>query len=788
LFGAPLAYEDHARRAVLAALGIQRKLKEGHAALGAQLGVELAVRVGLNTGLVVVGAVGDTLRMDYTAVGGTTNMAARLQQLAEPGAIYISESTHRAVQDHFDCRSLGKQMVKGRVEPILVYEVFGVRAYSGSVARRTIDGLGSPLVGRDPEFATFNRCIDRLCARRGGIMWVIGEAGLGKSRLVAEVRRQTAGNEPLWLEGPTRSFGQTISYWPFLEIIKTYVGIDEDDRAGESWAKLEGRITALFPDEVAEILPYLATLMSLEVRGEMAERVKYLDEEAMGRQIFRASRRFFERLAQEDPLVLVFEDLHWVDQSSADLLEHLMPLVRKVPLLICGISRPDRQTPAAHLREIAATAYLDGYTEIYLSPLLPPDSASLARNLLEMHDSSSGVHDLIMQKAEGNPFFMEEVIRSLIVMGVVLRDQATGKWRATVQPQEIDIPDTIQAVILARIDRLQEDVKQVLKVASVIGRSFFYRVLSTLVEDEQKLDRCLDELQQVELIQERRRMPELEYIFKHTLVQEATYESILLDRRRQLHRRVGECIETLFADRLEEEFSGVLAYHYVRAEEWEKAHDYLLKAGDQSGKVAADTEALAHYRQALAAYTRAFGERWDALQRAMLERKMGEALFRRGEHQQAAEYLERALASLGSPYPTSRWGIRLAIVRQLARQAGHRLLPGLFLRQKADVADPTAEDRSRIYIVLAWIDYFINVKRLVLDSLMQLNLCEQRALPAGVVRGAMALGVSCDLIPIFWLGRQYHHRAVALAEQIQHPVAIAYAYLGLGSHEYHQGK
>jgi tetratricopeptide (TPR) repeat protein len=394
---------------------------------------------------------------------------------------------------------------------------------------------------------------------------------------------------------------------------------------------------------------------------------------------------------------------------------------------------------------------------------------------------------VILAKAEGNPFYMEEVIRALIAMGALVRDKATGGWRSAARVEEITVPDTIQGVIMARVDRLDEDLKQVLKLASVIGRSFFYRVLRAISEAERELDRHLAELQHVEFIRERRRIPELEFIFKHALVQETTYDSILVDRRRQLHRQVGECVEALFPDRLED-FYGLLAYHYARAEDPRKAHEYLLKAGDQAGKVAADAEALPHYRQALAIYERMLGDRWDPLERAVLERKIGEALFRRGEHQQAIEYLQRSLSYLGTPSPTSRWGIRLSIAGQLGQQAGHRLLPSLFLRHAARRAGPTAEERVRIYELMSWIDYFMDLERLVLDVLLLLNISERSGLSVGMVQGNMAVGLICDLIPAFRLAEHYHNRAVALAEKIQHPLAIAQAYLGLAVHEYNLGK
>jgi len=357
LFGAPLAHENDAERAVRAALDMMAALADFNAERGTNLGLHF----GLNTGLVLAGEIGVGAQQEYSVMGDAVNLA----------------------------------------EPVSVYRVIGPKAKPGKVRGLEIKGIRSPLVGREKEFAAVRICVEQLLTTgRGGIVGVIGEAGLGKSRLVAEVRppprpspvgeKRPTGEEVLWLEGHTLSFGQTISYWPFQEVLRGWAGITEDDDEDEAWRKLEGNVRALFGDETIEYLPYLASLLALSVRGEYAERVKYLDGEAMGKQIFLTSRRFFERLAHTQPTVLVFEDLHWMDESSANLLEHLLPLVESVPLLIVGLSRPERDTPGARLRDLSAHNYADYYTEIRLAPLSGADSAQLVRNLLEIEDLPAG--------------------------------------------------------------------------------------------------------------------------------------------------------------------------------------------------------------------------------------------------------------------------------------------------------------------------------------------------------------------------------------------------------------
>jgi len=279
-------------------------------------------------------------------------------------------------------------------------------------------------VGRAPELQTIEACAWRLVEQgEGGIVVILGEAGLGQSRLVAEAKSFAVGSlsNVLWLEGQTLSLGQTISYWPFQQILRGWAGISEEDDAEATWTKLETHVRAVFADETIDYLPYLASLLALDVREPYAERVKYLDGDAMGKQIFLSTRRFIERLARAQPTLLVFEDLHWMDESSTLLLEHLLPLVETVPLVIFGLSRPERDTPAAKLRELCARDFANYYTEIRLAPLSETDSAQLIDNLLDVENLPPRLRDLMVGKAEGNPFFLEEIIRTLMEAGALVR-------------------------------------------------------------------------------------------------------------------------------------------------------------------------------------------------------------------------------------------------------------------------------------------------------------------------------------------------------------------------------
>ena len=785
-FGVPKAHEDDPIRAIRAAKEIHEIIDAMSHQFETKIGKPFSMHTGINTGLVVTGEV--TMEKGTLGVtGDAVNVASRLSGLAKPGEILVGEETYRQAGGYFAFEKLEPTKVKGKTEPVPVYRVVEERVKVGHIRGLATQGISSPLVGRDVEFVAIKGCVNRLLDGQGGILSVIGEAGLGKSRLMAEIRNQTDLSSLKWLEGHTLSYGQKISYWPFQEIIRQYAEISEDDSDLEAWQKLESRITELFAADTGEILPYLASLLTLDIKGEYAEGVKYLGGEAMGRQVFLASRRFLERLSQSQPLMLVFEDLHWTDESSTLLLEHLLPLITRAPILICGVSRPEPKTPAFRLREIAAKDFDRRYTEIRLGPLSQTESTQLMKNLVEVENLPTRVKEVIVNKAEGNPFFLEEIMRSLIDRKAVVRDSMSDRWRATAQIETVTIPDTIQGVIMARVDRLDEELKQVLRTAAVIGRSFLYRILRTIEQAIRKLDEDLDELQKIELIREKQRIPELEYIFKHALVQESTYESILLQKRRELHARVAQAIETLFSDRLEE-FYSMLAHHYARAEAWEKAQEYLFKAGDQAGRIAADNEALAHYQQAIAAYARAFGDKWDPIQRASLERKMGEAFYRRGEHQQAMEYLQRALTYLGKSLPISHWRVRLGMLREIVIQIGHRLLPRLFIKQTNKAVSQEIEEEARIYEIVGWIDVTSDPEHFLLLTLRMLNFCERNGFHLGVVIAFTGLEIVGVFMSLFWLSKRYGNMAVQLAERIQHPGALGMSYQNLAIYEIFTGK
>ena len=597
-FGAPIAHEDDPERACRAAL----EIIEGAKRYGARLEEErdisgFNVRVGINTGLVVVGEVGSDLRVEYTAMGDAVNVAARMEGAAEPGTILITEETHKLIAPLFETEALGRKQVKGKAEPVSVYRVLASKMVPGKL--RGIAGLESPLVGREAEFGALGEAVERLGAGVGGIVTTVGEAGIGKSRLVAELRRGAETVPLRWVEGRCLSYGTSIAYLLWLDVLRGLLGVTVEDSPVAVRDALRERVRTLCPEHFESVYPYLGRLMSLPLEAEDEARIRDLEGEKLKSGTFRAMETLIQCAAGERPLVLVCEDLHWADPTSMELLERLLALTDRTSLLLICVFRPQTEHGSWRVKETAARDYRHRHTDLWLDPLSAAESEALVGNLLRIEDLPPKLKWRILSCTEGNPFYVEEVIRSLIDSEAIVRDEVSGRWQATQDVSSIPIPDTLHGVLMARIDRLHEEAKRVLQLAAVIGRIFLYRVLSAIAQEELELEGHLITLQQEEMIRERTRLPELEYIFKHELTREAAYNGLLKKERRVFHRQVAEALERLFPDRIEEQV-GLLAYHWERAGDAEKAAEYLLRGGDQARLAYAHQEAIEYYQRALA--------------------------------------------------------------------------------------------------------------------------------------------------------------------------------------------
>jgi len=580
LFGAPIAHEDHARRAVHAALGIGRALETYQTELASR-GISFRARQGLNTGLVVVGSIGSDLRMDYTAVGDTTNVAARLQQAGEPGRVTISEATHRLVHGYFETRALGQVQLKGKAEPLAIWEVVAARESRTRLEVEADRGL-TPFVGRERELDLLLDAFERSRAGHGQVAFLVGDAGIGKSRLLLELRRRV-GDEADWHEGHCLSFGKSMTFHPLVDLMRRQFAIGETDGEAAIAEKIERGVADVAGD-LSPIAPYLKALLSIDP-GDAA--VKAMSPAERRGETFEALRSLFVRAAERRPQILVIEDLHWIDSASEQFLATLMDSVPALRLLVVFTYRPGYTSP------FGERSY---FTRVVPAALGAEDSARMAAAVLDTDSLPDELRTLLGGKAEGNPFYVEEMVKSLEESGALRR--VGTRYELARPASEITIPGTIQDVIAARIDRLAEAPKRTLQLASVIGREFTRRLVDRLAEIRERTEEYLRELTALELVNERRRYPELAYMFKHALTQDVAYGSLLVQRRKELHGLVGLAIEDLYADRLPEHLE-MLAHHFARAEDWERALDYLLKAAEKATKAFGLRQALDLYGEAL---------------------------------------------------------------------------------------------------------------------------------------------------------------------------------------------
>jgi class 3 adenylate cyclase/tetratricopeptide (TPR) repeat protein len=582
LFGAPIAHEDAARRAVAAALAMQRALTEYAGAVEERHGLRLQFRVGLNTGPVVVGTISDTLAMDYTAIGDTVNLAARMEQLAEPGAVYLSAHTESAVRDYVECEPLGALAIRGKAEPVTAFKALrekGIRTRLEAAAGR---GL-TPYIGREQELAVLRDYLARAKRGTGRVVFVSGEAGIGKSRLLLEFHRSLPPDEVAWLEGHCISFGSAIAYLPVIDIVKAAFGVAEADTDARIIARVDDG-TAGWDAGARATVPYLKYLLTVDPGDAAVTTMDPLERRAG---IFDALRALLQQASRRRPLVVVVEDLHWVDEKSEEALAALVDVIAAAPVLLVLTARP------GYAHRLGERSY---FNRLALDHLPPDDSAALAEAVLRATALPEPLRRLITGKAEGNPFYIEEVTKSLVESGVLRRQN--GSYALARPADEVRVPDTIQEVILARIDRLADEAKRAMQLASVIGREFTVRLLQRISEVQAQLDDALGELKALELIYEKGYLPELAYMFKHALTHDVAYSTLLLERRKALHRLVAGAIEELYADRLAEQYE-TLAYHYSEGEDWPKALVYLEKAGDKAAAVYANADALDFYARAL---------------------------------------------------------------------------------------------------------------------------------------------------------------------------------------------
>jgi class 3 adenylate cyclase/tetratricopeptide (TPR) repeat protein len=654
LFGAPLAHEDHAVRACYAALAMQESVTHYGDALQRSHGVPIQIRVGLNSGEVVVRAIGSDLHMDYTAVGQTTHLAARMEQMAKPGSILITTATLRLAEGYIRATPLGPVPMKGLDTPMQVFELVGASGIQRRLQATAARGL-TRFVGRDAECAALRQALEQAAAGHGQVVAVVGEAGLGKSRLLYELLQspQTQG----WriLESASVSYGTATPYCPVLDLLRRYAQVDERDDARTIRAKVTGQVLTL-DETLQDTLPALLSLLEV-LPDDSAFRT--LDPPQRRLRTLDGLTRVLRRESHVQPLLLVCEDLHWIDTETQALLDHLVESLPTVRLLLLVTYRPEYQ------HGWGSQPY---YTSVRLDPLPPASADALLQALLGDDPSLAPLQRLLIARTQGNPFFLEESVRTLGETGVLAG--APGAYGLAQALPTIQVPATVQAVLAARIDRLPPEEKHLLQTAAVIGTAVPLALLQAIADlPEVALHRGLAHLQAAELLYETRLFPARDFTFTHALTHEVAYSGLLEERRRTLHARIVAALEALAGAHVVGEQVARLAHHAVRGEVWDKALAYCRQAGEKALARSARREAVVAFEQALGALqhlpeSRAMGEQAIDLRLAL-----DYALWRLGDWGRVLTSLREAEAL------AERWGDQRRLAHVSSEMAdGFRIL------------------------------------------------------------------------------------------------------------------
>jgi tetratricopeptide (TPR) repeat protein len=781
LFGAPVAHEDHAVRACYAALALQAALRRYAEEVRRSHGLEMQARVGLNSGEVVVRAIGNDLHMDYSAVGQTTHLAARMEQLATPGSIRLTAATLRLAEGLVQVTALGQFPVQGLSEPVEVFELTGASTVRRRLQASAARGL-TRFVGRQQELAALQQALAQAAAGHGQVVALVGEAGVGKSRLVYEFVH--AHHTPGWLvlESTSVSYGKATPYFPVIDLLKRYSRVEEHDDARTIRAKVTGQVLTLDPALQDAVPALLALLDALPEDSPFLT----LDPPQRRQRTLDALKRVLLRESQEQPLLLVCEDLHWIDSETQALLSSLVESLPSARLLLLVNYRPEYQ------HAWGSKTY---YTQLRLDPLPAVSADELLQALLGDDASLQPLTQLLITRTEGNPFFLEESVRTLVETGVLVG--TPGAYRPAHALSTIQVPATVQVVLAARIDRLPPEEKRLLQTAAVIGTEVSLPLLQVIAETpEDVLHRSLAHLQAVEFLYETRLFPEREYTFKHALTHEVAYSGLLQERRRLLHARIVESIEALAGDRIAEQVER-LAHHALRGEVWDKTLAYYRQAGEKAMARSAHREAVGYFEQALSALPH-LPETRDRREQAIdLLLALRTALFPSGDFRRILAALREAetlAEALDDPRRLGRVLLFLSHyfhVRGAHDQAIAAAQRALALAMAG--GDVVLQGQATHFLGLAY--WAQNDYRRAIDCDTQAMASFDRAGRHGHF-GDTILPTVGSRVLLAWchaeLGRFAEGRGLGdaglwIAEEVDHPTSLMFAYNGLGLLFLYQG-
>jgi class 3 adenylate cyclase/tetratricopeptide (TPR) repeat protein len=774
LFGAPLAHEDHAVRACYAALRMQESVTRYGDELQRSHGVPLQIRVGLNSGAVVVRAIDSSLHMDYTAVGQTTHLAARMEQMAKPGSVLITAETLRLAEGLVQGRPLGPVPVKGLAHPVEVFDLVGAMPIRTRLLVAAARGL-THFVGRQAELEALRQALEQTGTGHGQVVAVIGEPGVGKTRLFYEFTH--AHRTPGWLilESHSVSYGKAIPYLPVRDLLKGYFEIDDRDEARKIREKVTGKLLTLAP-ALGPAVPAFLTLLDVPADDPSWQA---LDPSQRRQRTLEALKRLLLRESQAHPLLMVFENLHWIDAETQACLDMLVESLPPARVLLLVNYRPE------YTHGWGGKTY---YTQLRLDPLPTERAEELLRVLLGDDPGLTPLKQRLVERTEGNPFFLEESVRTLVETGVLEGER--GTYRLAKPLQSIQVPATVQAVLAARIDRLPPDEKGLLQAAAVIGTEVSLVLLQAIAEcREEPLHLGLTHLQAAEFLYETRLFPEIEYTFKHALTHQVAYEALLQERRRVLHARIVEAMETLYADRLAEQVER-LAHHALRGEVWAKALVYGRQAGEKVEARSAYPEAVGYFEQALSTLPHLPETRATREQAIDLRLDLRNALWALGELRQMLDHLGEAATLAEALGDQPRLGRVAAFMCRYLREMGDHDSAVESGQHALAVAETLGDFALQVmahhflgvaYHVLGDHRRAMGVLRSNVESLAGDLIRERFGLVGYPSVNSRSWLVRCLAeLGAFAEGVAYGEEAVRIAEAVDHPISLILAYLGVG--------
>jgi class 3 adenylate cyclase/tetratricopeptide (TPR) repeat protein len=773
LFGAPVAHEDHAHRALSAALAIQSGLKPLAEEVRRMHGIEFRMRMGINTGLVVVGAIGKDLRMDYTAVGDTTNLAARLLGIAKPGQIVVGRRTQHLRDGFFVFEDLGDFQVKGKTEPVRAYAVIGEIVGRTRLEVSKERGL-TPLVGRDRELHSLRRVSERAFGGDGAIVLLAGDPGVGKSRLLYEFLQSLNGAGFLELETTCASYGRSMAYRPIVELLRRYLGLTDDVTGEEirSHVAEQLQFLGLEGDEPAILL---AHFLGVSAPPEFLNR---LSGPQLKERTVAVLRDIFLRASQSLPVVLLIENVHWLDPSSAEFLSHLAAGLPGHRVLLLLSTRPG----------FVPWANLAGAETITLEGLGAGDVRGMVRTLLAVEEVSEQLFKILAEKCEGNPLYVEEILRQLQETGGI----AVENGEARLSRADVTVPATIHDIIAARVDRLADPLKQTLQGAAVVGRRFGISLVSRILEVvPDQVAGNLRELHGLDFVFPSAQDPELMYSFKHALTQDVVYAGVLERRRRTYHAAAGLGLEELYAGRIDDVVE-LVAYHYGRGQVWDKAATYHRQAAVKARARSAHREALASLEEALEALRHLPETPETREQEIDVRIELRGSLYPLGEFEKMLSYLREAEAMASAISDSRRLGWVSIHTAEYFRQTG-RFAEARTLAEQAVVLGDKLQDvplqlHASHYLGLAC--HALGDYRRASEALRAVARSPQAEWRTGAFGGTVTASWGAyQAVNLAWLARclaelgefeegvAAGRQAVAIAEG---PYSLAVASIGLG--------